>query len=66
MGKLLIMFVVGAILSAIGYGIIFYTDLSHNVRNLPVILIPTIIGTVLLMLSGYFGIRKFGRYMDRD
>jgi hypothetical protein len=40
--------------------------LIDNFNNFPIVIIPTVAGGVLLMLSGYYGIRKFGGYMDRD
>lgn len=65
-GKLLTMFVAGVILSIIGYVLIVHTHLIDNFNNFPIVMIPAVAGGVLLMLSGYYGIRKFGRYMDKD
>ena len=60
---LLIMFVIGVILTAIGISMIF-SDMIDDVDNHSITphLIPLIIGIVLMGVSASFGLKKVGKF----
>lgn len=62
---LLIMFVIGIILTIAGTSMIFSDMIKDPVNNLLPMTIPTIIGVVLLFISGSIGLKKFFGFLSK-
>ncbi len=64
---LLIMFVIGVILTAIGISMTI-SDIIDDVANHSITLhfIPLIIGIVLIAISAKFGLKKVGKLMKKE
>mgnify|MGYP001300522388 CR=1 FL=1 len=64
MGKLSIMFTVGALLAGIP-ALILFSGTVHIANSFFTLVIPMGIGFALLLISGTKALKKFNRYLDK-